>query len=388
MALYCALYTSEGDLQLQVRGLGQQLFMAEARYNDMGTMHQARLGQGVVLDEEAGMKIPRGVVAGVPYGFKELCFNTGEVAVNYVVGPDHGLPLLLIPGQMESWQGYKRVLPELSARFQVFVPDLRGHGKSTWTPGRYSYNICGNDLKSFLREVVGRPALVCGLSSGGVLAIWLAANAPEQVLAIMAEDPPIFSSIWPRIQSEKFMLRSFQNAVDILGKPGERDVEGYFLQMGIPAPGKPDLLLIPRFIVKTIFFLYRLNRSLRPQTPYDVPFLPFNIRTGLKFLAEYDTDFSRATIDGDLSKDFDPEEFLKRVKCPMLLLRVHAIQHETWGLLGAIGDDDLARIASVVEDLKVIEVSGAHEVHLVRPDIYLRELIKFVDDLRAQHKLP
>ncbi len=47
-------------------------------------------------------------VSGIPRGFKELRFTTGEVTLNYVVGPDDGLPLLLIPGQMESWQGYYR----------------------------------------------------------------------------------------------------------------------------------------------------------------------------------------------------------------------------------------------------------------------------------------
>src|SRR5512136_2076217 len=145
-------------------------------------------------------KLRRTKVAGIPRGFQERLFTTGDVTLNYVVGPDKGLPLLLIPGPMESWQGYKCVLPELSKRFHVFVPDLRGHGKSTWTPGQYSYNICGDDLKHFIQEVIGQPSLVAGLSSGAALAIWLAAYAPEDVLAIISEDPPIFSSIWPRIQ--------------------------------------------------------------------------------------------------------------------------------------------------------------------------------------------
>jgi pimeloyl-ACP methyl ester carboxylesterase len=335
------------------------------------------------------MKIPRGVkLAGMPKGFKELLFTTGDVTLNYVVGPDNGLPLLLIPGQMESWQGYKCVLPELSKKFQIFVPDLRGHGKSTWTPGRYSYNICGNDLKNFIREVIQRPAIVSGLSSGGVLAIWLAANAPEDVLAVIGEDPPIFSSVWPRIQNEKFMLNNFRMAVDILGKPGERDIEEYLSQIGIPVEGKSELLKIPPFILKIIFFLYRLNRAVRPNSPYDTPFLPFNIRAGLKFLSEYDTDFSRATIDGDLSKDFYPEETLKRVKCPMLLMRANASRHETWGLLGAIDDNDLERIVSLVDDLKYIQIPGGHEIHMVQPKRYIDELIKFVDDLRVKNKLP
>ena len=88
----------------------------------------------------------------------------------------------------------------------------------------------------------------------------------------------------------------------------------------------------------------RINKALRPNMPYDTPFLPYNLRVGQKFLSEYDTDFSRATVDGDLSKDFLPEEALKRVKCPMLLLRADASRHETWGIVGAIDDDDLQRI--------------------------------------------
>lgn len=327
-------------------------------------------------------------VAGIPEGFQELSFTTNGVTLNYVVGPDNGLPLLLIPGQMESWQGYKRVLPELLKRFHIFVPDLRGHGKSTWTPGQYSYNICGNDLKRFIQEVIQQPTLVAGLSSGGVLAIWLAANAPEDVLAIIAEDPPIFSSIWPRIQNEKFMARNFRLAVDILGKPGKRDVEQYLSEAGAPVEGKSELLKIPPFIIKIMFFLARLNRAVRPNCPYDIPLLSFNMRAGFKFLSEYDTDFSRATIEGDLSKDFSPEETLRQVRCPMLLLRADAYRHETWGLIGAIDDNDLERIVSLVDDLECIQIASRHEIHMLQPQRYIDEVTKFVDNLRDENKLP
>jgi pimeloyl-ACP methyl ester carboxylesterase len=334
------------------------------------------------------MKKPRGIkVAGIPKGFKELFFTTGDVTLNYVVGPDHGLPLLLIPGQMESWQGYKCVLPELSKRFHIFVPDLRGHGKSTWTPGHYSYNICGNDLKRFIKDVIQKPTLVAGLSSGGVLAIWLAANAPKDVLAVIGEDPPIFSSIWPRIQSEKLLVNNFKVAIDTLGKPGERDIEGYLSQIGIPVEGKSELLKIPPFILKILFFMGRLNRAIRPNRPYDIPFLPFSIRAGQKFLSEYDTDFSRATIDGDLSKDFSPDETLKRVKCPMLLMRVPASRHETWGIMGAIDDNDLELILSLVDDLKYVQIPGGHAIHQGKPVRYIEELTKFIDDLQAKNRL-
>lgn len=332
-------------------------------------------------------KLHRTQIAGIPEGFKELLFTTGDITLNYVVGPDNGLPLLLIPGQMESWQGYKRVLPELSKRFHVFVPDLRGHGKSTRTPGHYSYNNCGNDLKGFIRQVIQKPTLVAGLSSGGVLSIWLAANAPQDVLAIISEDPPIFSSVWPRIQNEKYMHYLFKTAVDTLGGPGERDLEQYYSQLGIPAEGKSEILKIPPFIVKTIFFMYRLNRALRPNSPYDVPLLPFSLRASFKFLSEYDPDFSRSTIEGGLSKGFSPKEILKQVQCPMLLIGASASRHETWGLLGAMDDDDLERIVSLVDDLQCVQIPGRHEIHMLQPQRYVDELTKFVNDLQAKNKL-
>jgi pimeloyl-ACP methyl ester carboxylesterase len=326
-------------------------------------------------------------VAGIPAGFEERSFSTNGVTMNYVVGPDNGLPLLLIPGQMEAWQGYKGVMPELSERFHVFVPDLRGHGKSTRTPGQYSYNICGDDLKHFTQEVIQEPALVSGLSSGGVLAIWLGAYAPENVLAVIGEDPPIFSSIWPRIRDEKFMSRNFELAVECLGRPGKRDVESYLSQMGVPVPGKEELLMIPPFIIKIIFLIDRINRAVRPNSPYDLPFMPFNMRVGYKFLSEYDTDFSRATLDGDLSKGFSPEDALKKVRCPMLLLRADAFRHETWGLIGAIDDDDLERVMALVEDIKYVQIPGGHEIHIAQPRRYIDELTCFVDELRERNKL-
>lgn len=333
-------------------------------------------------------KLTKTKVAGIPEGFQELSFRMNEITINYVVGPKNGVPLLLIPGQMESWQGYKCVLPELSKSFHIFVPDLRGHGKSSWTPGQYSYNICGDDLKRFIEDVIQQPTLVAGLSSGGVLAIWLAAYAPKDVLAIFSEDPPIFSSTWPRIQNEKFMTNNFKIAVDTLGKPGKRDVERYLAEVGIPAEGKPELLKIPPFIIKLLFFMARVNQVLRPNSPYDIPLLPYNLRAGFKFLSEYDTDFSRATIEGDLSRDFSPEEALRKVKCPMLLLRVRAYRHETWGLVGAIDDNDLECILSLVGDLQVVELSGGHEVHMLQPRRYIDEIVKFVDHLRKENKLP
>src|SRR3954464_15159299 len=132
----------------------------------------------------------------VPHGFPEQLADLGEVEMNYATTGDASKPaLLLIPGQTESWWGYEAAMPRLGEHFEVFAIDLRGQGRSTRTPGRYTLDNMGNDLVRFIDVVIGRPAIVSGLSSGGVLAAWLSAYAKAgQVRGAHYEDPPLFSS--------------------------------------------------------------------------------------------------------------------------------------------------------------------------------------------------
>jgi len=316
----------------------------------------------------------------IPKGFSEKKFNTGKVILNYVEGPNNGPPLLLIPGQMEFWQGYKLVIPNFSKNYHVFAVDVRGHGKSTHTPGKYSYNIIGEDLKLFLEKVVKKPAIVSGLSSGAVLVIWLAANAPKSVSAIISEDPPLFSSIYPRIKKEKYMCRLFETAIETLGKP-KRDIKGFFQKQGIPIKGKKELLMMPSFIAAYISISFELNKKFRPTKKYDLLNARFDQRVGLKFISEYDVDFSKATIDGRLSYGFDPEKTLKKIKCPVLLIHAYWSRDKNWGLLGALDDKDAEKIRSIIKDLKYVKVKAMHDVHLAKPKIFIKVVNDYLNNL-------
>ncbi len=75
----------------------------------------------------------------VKHDFPELTADLGEVTMNYAVSGEPTNPaLLLIPGQTESWWGYEKVMKLLDQDFQVYAVDLRGQGRTTWTPGRYT----------------------------------------------------------------------------------------------------------------------------------------------------------------------------------------------------------------------------------------------------------
>jgi pimeloyl-ACP methyl ester carboxylesterase len=93
------------------------------------------------------------------------------------------------------WWGYEQALPLLAEHSHAFAVDLRGQGRSTRTPGGYTLDNMGNDLVRFVAGAIGRPTVVSGLSSGGVLSAWLSAYAlPGQVRGALYEDPPLFSS--------------------------------------------------------------------------------------------------------------------------------------------------------------------------------------------------
>jgi len=318
----------------------------------------------------------------IPEGFTEKKFNTGRVVLNYVEGPDNGPPLLFIPGQMEFWQGYELVMPHFAKKYHVFVVDIRGHGKSTRTLGEYSYNIIGEDLKEFLKNIIKKPAIVSGLSSGAILSFWLAANAPESVSVVISEDPPLFSSMHPRIKEEKFMHRLFETAIETLGKP-KRDIKGFFAKQGIPIEGKEKLLLMPSFIASYRAMSLEFNKKIRPSMPYDLLNARFDERAGSKFISEYDVDFSRATIDGRLTEGFDPEETLGKIKCPVLLIHAYWSRHKTWGLLGALDNNDVEKIRSIVKNIKVVKVNAIHDVHLAKPKIFIKAVSEYLEGLKV-----
>ena len=71
-------------------------------------------------------------------------------------------------------------------------------------------------METFLKEVVKQPAIVSGNSSGGVICLWLAANASKWVKAVIMEDPPLFACEWPRIK-ETVVFDVLKNYVDTFG---------------------------------------------------------------------------------------------------------------------------------------------------------------------------
>jgi pimeloyl-ACP methyl ester carboxylesterase len=85
------------------------------------------------------------------FKIQEHAFDTGTVTINYAKGPPSGPPLVLLHGGSGRWQNYEGIIPDLAARFHLYAPDFRGHGKSGRVPGRYQLEDYANDTIAFLR---------------------------------------------------------------------------------------------------------------------------------------------------------------------------------------------------------------------------------------------
>lgn len=72
-------------------------------------------------------------------------------------------------------------VPALRERHRVIRADLRGHGRSPVPPGPYALADLGGDVLALLDRLGVERTDVCGLSIGGMVAMWLALEAPERV---------------------------------------------------------------------------------------------------------------------------------------------------------------------------------------------------------------
>lgn len=294
-----------------------------------------------------------------------------SVRLHYAEGPKAGPPLVLVPGQSMPWQSYQKVMPALMKRFHVFALDVRGHGKSAHTPGAYSLARCGQDLVEFLRAVVPGPAICAGNSSGGLIALYAAAHAPERVRALLLEDPPLFSTEWPRLRDDTWVHGFFVHVVNTLP-----DLAGFFATLKIPSQGGVKLMSFPRPLAWLLGGAIRRRQRKAPGAPVDIPWLPLNVRLFVRGLSEYDVDFTRACTDGRFS-DMDQRGCLAAVQCPAVLLTAHSFRHPALGLVGAMDDDDVARARQILPALVVERWPKPHVIHIAAP----RQYIALVDRL-------
>lgn len=258
----------------------------------------------------------------VSHQYPEGVFDTGEMLLNYACAGTADKPaLLLVPGQTESWWGYEQAMTRLEADFHVFAVDLRGQGRSSRAPGRYTFDNMGNDLVRFIAFEIRRPTVVAGLSSGGVLAAWLSAYAPPGLVrGACYEDPPLFTC----------------ELTPACGPFLRQNIGGYFALLHAHLGNQWSVGDWAGVLTAGVHLPFVGARVRAWAESPDEP--PQNLK-------EYDPEWAQAFVNGTVSAGCDHATMLAHVRCPALLTHHSWSVDETTGnLAGAMTDQQAARV--------------------------------------------
>jgi 3-oxoadipate enol-lactonase len=104
-------------------------------------------------------------------------------------GPD-GAPVLVLANPIGTTRAiWAAQVPVLREHFQLLRFELRGHGepgaRSAAPPGAYSIAELGIDVLGLMRDHGVTAAAYCGISLGGMIGLWLAANAPDRISSLV-----------------------------------------------------------------------------------------------------------------------------------------------------------------------------------------------------------
>jgi 3-oxoadipate enol-lactonase len=113
--------------------------------------------------------------------------TSGGVRLAYDVSGPAGAPPLLLVNSIGATRDvlWRHQVPELAMRFRVITYDTRGHGESSVQPGDYSLRDLGHDAVAVLDAVGVDTAHVCGISMGGITALWLGVYAASRVSSLI-----------------------------------------------------------------------------------------------------------------------------------------------------------------------------------------------------------
>lgn len=96
-------------------------------------------------------------------------------------GPE-GRPTLLLSNSLGTTHAmWDSQIADLAEHYRVLRYDTRGHGSSDVPAGPYDIALLARDVLALLDALELRTVSFCGLSLGGMVGIWLAANAAGRI---------------------------------------------------------------------------------------------------------------------------------------------------------------------------------------------------------------
>ncbi len=275
-----------------------------------------------------------------------------------------------------EWEDYSRVLPGLAKDYHVYAIDCHGHGESSHNSSKYTGVAMGEDFVWFIKNVIAEQCVVSGHSSGGILAAWIAANAPEYMLGIVLEDPPFFSVEPEEMQNTFVWLENFKTVHNFKNQTAEDDYVVYHMKNSYLWGMFGD-------IRKLVARSTRNYRAKYPGEPLKLWYVPYKWIHGTLYLDDFDRAFPETFYTGSWFNGFNQEETLSQINCPSLYIKA-ATQYGKDGVLyAANSDEDAQKVHRLLKGNEMITIKSGHDIHFEKPDEFIQIMVSFLNKIRV-----
>ncbi len=125
-----------------------------------------------------------------PPGWTRGWVLANGIRMHYWRAPAAGKPpIVLAHGSSDDGRCWTALARELAGRYDVIMPDARGHGLSDPPRKGDPADAQAEDLAGLIRELGLEKPILMGHSMGASSSAWLAAKHPDLLSAVILEDP-------------------------------------------------------------------------------------------------------------------------------------------------------------------------------------------------------
>lgn len=121
-------------------------------------------------------------------------------SLHYRFDGEEDRPVVMLSNSLGSTLAmWEPQMASLTERYRVLRYDNRGHGQSDAPEGPYSLERVATDARELITGLGLGPVLWCGLSMGGMVGMWLGANAAHVLKrAVLANTSPLIGppDVW------------------------------------------------------------------------------------------------------------------------------------------------------------------------------------------------
>jgi 3-oxoadipate enol-lactonase len=254
--------------------------------------------------------------------------ESGDARIHYALEGRSESPALVFSNSLgANFSMWDAQVPEFRKKFRVLRYDTRGHGQSSSTPGPYSIEQLAKDVLTLLDALHLDRVHFCGLSMGGMIGMWLGANAAKRLNRL------VLSNTGAKIGTTE----AWNARIEAVQKNGMKSVASAVVE--------------------------------RWFTPAFRPKAPSTIANTLKMLQETNPDGYAAC--SAAVRDFDFREQLSQIRLPALVI---AGAHDP-----ATPPADGRFLAQQIPSAKYVELNAAHLSNIEDQGCFNTELAAFLE---------